>query len=201
MNKRDAFAKEKLEAIFKDKNLIIDIGGGLRISPEKNNRKETDFPYLLPLIKNVQYKILDKVPDYNPDMVGDVQDLPLEDNSVDAFVAMCVLTHVEEPQKAMREMYRCLKPGGKIFLFLPFLYYYHPLGDYYKDFYRFTEDGIKYMMKDFSTVELQSVRGPVATIMNLIPIFSKRTRMFDWIDQFFKPNSKQVSGYNVFGIK
>jgi len=201
MNKGDKFSNDKLEKIFKEKHLIVDIGGGLRLDPNKNNRSNSQWPWIIPLLKNVDYKILDKIPDYNPDIVGDVQDLPIADNSVDAFIAMCVLTHVEEPQKAMREMYRCLKPDGQIFLFLPFLFYYHPMGDYYKDFYRFTGDGIKYMMKDFSTVEIQSVRGPIATLMNLIPIFSKRTAMFDWLDELLKPDSKQVSGYNVFGVK
>jgi SAM-dependent methyltransferase len=193
MSKNSDFSREKLEKIFTEKKFIVDIGGGLRIDPTKNNRRKTDFPWLIPL--------LDKVADYHPDIVGDVHNLPFEDNSVDAFIAMCVLTHVEEPQKAMQEMYRCLKPGGHIFLFLPFLYYYHPMGDYYKDFYRFTNDGIEYMMRDFSIVELCPVRGPIATVMNLLPLFSKRTEIFDWMDALLKPNSRQVSGYNAFGTK
>jgi SAM-dependent methyltransferase len=201
MKKSEDFYRHSLERMFKDKKLIVDIGGGLRVDPKKNNRGLTKRSWLLPLVKNVDYKILDKVPDYNPDIVGDVQDLPLSDNSVDAFIADCILTHLEEPQKAMREMYRCLKPGGYIFLFLPFLYYYHPLPGYYKDYFRFTKDGIEYMMKDFSTVELQSVRGPIETIMNLLPMFSKKTGMFGWLDKLLRPNSNQVSGYYIFGIK
>ncbi len=201
MTKGDKFSNDKLRKIFTEKKLIVDIGGGLRLNPDKNNRSRSEWPWIKDLLKNVDYKILDKVADYKPDIVGDVHDLPFEDNSVDAFVAMCILTHVEEPQKAMREMYRCLKPGGYIFLFLPFLYYYHPMKGYYKDFYRFTQDGIEYMMQDFSSVEVQSVRGPISTLLNLIPMFSKKTKKFDWLDRLFKPDSKQVSGYNVFGVK
>lgn len=201
MTKSEEFYRNRLEKMFTEKKLIVDIGGGLRINPKQNNRGMTEKTWLVDLARKADYKILDKVPDYNPDYVGDVQNLPMADNSVDAFIADCILTHVEEPQKAMREMYRCLKPGGQIFLFLPFLYYYHPLPGYYKDFFRFTKDGIEYMMKDFSKVELQSVRGPIATVMNLLPFFSKRTGIFNWLDKMLKPNSNQVSGYYVFGIK
>ncbi len=201
MNRREVFSRDRMSRIFNEKRFIVDVGGGLRIDPSKNNRKSEEWKWLLPFKDGTEYKIMDKVPDFNPDIVGDIHDLPFEDNSVDAFIAMCVLTHVEEPQKAMRELYRCLKPGGYIFLFLPFLYYYHPWDEYYKDYYRFTQDGIKYMMKDFSKVEIQPAYGPIATILNLIPFFSKRVSGIDWLDKWLMPNSKQVSGYDVFGIK
>ena len=195
------FSKEKLAKIFKEKKLIVDIGGGLRLNPSKNNRPTSEWPWLIPLLAEVDYKILDKVADYNPDIVGDVHDLPLVDNSVDAMVAMCILTHVEDPQKAMREMYRVLKPGGYIFLFLPFLYYHHPLEGYYKDYWRFTQSGIEHLMKDFSKTELEHVRGPIGTVLNLLPFLSKKTDWIDWLDRILKPTSTQVSGYYVFGVK
>ena len=44
----DAFAREKVEKIFKEKRSIVDIGGGLRISKEKGNRYNK---------KNTQYEI------------------------------------------------------------------------------------------------------------------------------------------------
>ena len=67
---------------------------------------------MLEYIKRVDYKILDKVADYSPDIVGDIHELPLEDNSVDAILCSAVLEHVEEPQRAVKEMYRVLKKGG-----------------------------------------------------------------------------------------
>jgi len=201
MTKWHEFSSEKLGKIFKEKKIILDIGGGLRLAPNKNNRSKSEWPWLIPLLKDVDYKVLDKVPDYHPDIVGDVHDLPLADNSVDAVIAMCILTHVEDPQKAMKEMYRVLRPGGHIFMFLPFLFYYHPFGDYYKDFWRFTQDGIEHLMRDFSKVELEHIHGPIATLINLLPMFSKKTDMFDWLDRWLKPNSKQVCGYYIFGIK
>ncbi|MCA9298377.1 MAG: class I SAM-dependent methyltransferase, partial [Phycisphaerales bacterium] len=48
--------------------------------------------------------------------MGTVQDLPLEDASVDAAVSMLVLHHVESPAAALREAHRVLKPGGVFLL-------------------------------------------------------------------------------------
>jgi len=201
-NAWDEFSKEKLKKIFTEKNNIIDIGGGLRVESAHGNRLEKKNEWLEEYIKKVDYKVLDKVRDYNPDIVGDIQSLPLEDSSVDAFICNAILEHVEEPQKAVKEMYRALKPGGFCFIYVPFLYYYHPMKGYYKDFYRFTEDGIKYLCRDFSKVETQNVRGALSTVFNLLPVFSKRTKMFDLLDKLFsKSKTKQTSGYNIFCIK
>ena len=197
------FREEKLKKIFADSDKVIDIGGGLRIDPNKNNR-QLEHEWLPEYIKkhHTEYVVLDKVPDYNPDIIGDIHDLPFEDNSEDAIVCIAVLEHVEEPQKAVREMYRVLKPGGYCYIYAPFLYYYHPMKGYYNDFYRFTKDGLEYMTRDFSTVEMQNIRGALATVMNLLPIFSKRTKFFELIDFLAgKSLSNQTSGYDVFCIK
>lgn len=197
----DKFFKEKMLKIFGEKHLVVDIGGGLRADEHKNNRGNEN-PWLSEHIKKVDYKVLDKVPDYHPDIVGDVHDLPLEDASVDAIICIAVLEHVEEPQKAVREMYRVLKPGGYLYIYVPFLYYYHPMPGYYGDFYRFTFDGVKYLVRDFKDVETQNVRGAFETILNLFPLFSKRSGPFQFLDKLFgKLSSKQTSGYNVFCVK
>ncbi len=204
MTEWEIFFKEKITKIFKEKNQVIDIGGSLRIDKDKNNRLHEKNLFILDLIKNKdQYVVLDKVADYNPDIVADVQDLPFEDNSVESIVCIAILEHVEKPWQAIDEMYRVLKPGGYLYVYMPFLYYYHPMKGYYKDYYRFTKDGVKYLLKDFSSLEIQGIRGSIYTLINLIPKLGKRwPKFFYTLDKLFKKNkTNQTSGYNIFCIK
>ncbi|MFA6006395.1 MAG: class I SAM-dependent methyltransferase [Candidatus Paceibacterota bacterium] len=200
----EQFFDEKITKIFNEKKVVIDIGGGLRIIKEKNNRYDPSRAWIEPLLKNVEYKILDPVPDYNPDIVGDIHALPFMDNSTDAIICIAVLEHVENPLLAAQEMLRVLKPGGYLFVYVPFLYYYHAEIGYYKDFWRFTHDSVQYLFKDFSTVEVAPVRGAIETLIRLTPLgrsnfFLRSAGFFDRILGYAK--TKQVSGYNIFVVK
>lgn len=204
MNHWDTFFREKVGRIFSEKKLIIDIGGGLRVVKEKNNRYDPAREWIRPLLKNVDYKILDPVPDYHPDIIGDIHKLPFADGSIDAIICIAVLEHVEDPFKAMSEMHRVLKKGGYCFIYVPFLFYYHAERGYYKDFWRYTEDGVQHMSKAFSTVELAGVRGALETWIKLSPL--GRFSFFLWCANILdrvtgKVRSKQMSGYNVFLVK
>ena len=46
--------------------------------------------------------------------VGDIYDLPFEDGTFDAVFTNAVLEHLSEPESAVREIHRVLKPGGMI---------------------------------------------------------------------------------------
>lgn len=197
----DNFFREKIEKICADKTYIIDIGGGLRIDRSKSNLYDSENAWILERIKGKDFKILDKVPDYNPDIVGDIHDLPLPDASVDAIICMSVIEHVEDPKRAIEECFRVLKPGGYLYLYAPFLFYYHPMPGYYGDFYRFTVDGMRYLTRQFSSFEYAPFRGPIGMLANLFPLFTKRTRIFDWLDTKLRPKSMQNSGYHVFCVK
>ena len=47
-------------------------------------------------------------------VVADAMDLPFEDGEFDAVTASFGLRNVENPKKALAEMYRVLKPGGRL---------------------------------------------------------------------------------------
>jgi SAM-dependent methyltransferase len=197
------FFREKIERMLAEKHALLDIGGGLRIDPARNNRVERGNAWIMPMIKErgVAYKVLDYVDTYNPDMVGDVQDLPLPDDSEDAIVCNAILEHVENPIKAAAELYRVLKPGGLCFMYVPFLYYYHAEKGYYGDYWRFTDDGIRFICKPFSSIELAPVRGPVEALVRLSPLGRLRFLCdigFVFDKAFGKLSSKQVGGYYVF---
>ncbi|MGE5439841.1 MAG: arsenite methyltransferase [Bacteroidota bacterium] len=44
--------------------------------------------------------------------LGEIEDMPLEDNTADVVVSNCVLNLVPDKKKAFSEMYRIIKPGG-----------------------------------------------------------------------------------------
>ena len=68
--------------------------------------------------------------------VGDAQRLPLPDHSVDAYTIAFGLRNVTEPQKALEEAFRVLKPGGR-FLCLEFSHVVLPVFDKIYDEYSF----------------------------------------------------------------
>ena len=52
-------------------------------------------------------------------VVGTADALPFEDDSFDLIVAAWVFEHVEQPEQVCREIYRALKPGGRLIFLTP----------------------------------------------------------------------------------
>ena len=48
---------------------------------------------------------------------GDWEELPIADESVDLVVATSVLEHVEDPEQAVAESFRVLRPGGALYFY------------------------------------------------------------------------------------
>jgi SAM-dependent methyltransferase len=97
----------------------------------------------------------------HPDIafVSDVQgNLPVADRTFDSAFCCSVLEHTQEPWKAFDEFYRVLKPGGKMVLSVPFLYYLHGQPS---DYYRFTRYGVENLARKsgFEIVELADAGG------------------------------------------
>lgn len=73
-----------------------------------------------------------------PDIFADAHHLPIADNSVDAVACFEVMEHLSDPDRALSEIRRVLKPGGMAVLSMPFLY---PIHDAPYDFQRWTGHG------------------------------------------------------------
>jgi SAM-dependent methyltransferase len=85
------------------------------------------------------------------DIVADAHDLPISDNEFDVILCTEVLEHLHTPEKAISEMLRVLKPGGKLILTTRFMF---PMHDVPHDYFRYTEYGMKHLFREWNIIEL-----------------------------------------------
>jgi ubiquinone/menaquinone biosynthesis C-methylase UbiE len=52
--------------------------------------------------------------------LGDIRDMPYEDNTFDVIISPGIIEHVEETEKTVEELYRVVKNGGHVLLFVPY---------------------------------------------------------------------------------
>lgn len=201
----EEFRNEGLCKLLASGARIIDIGGGLRARRGSGNRYDPHMGALFgERLKQLTYQIVDPVPDFSPDIVGDIHNLPLPDESVDGVICIAVLEHVENPMQAMSELCRVTKPGGMVFVFVPFLYYYHAEVGYYHDYWRYTKDSLGLLAQGFSHASWAPVRGATETWFHLSPLgrvpwLKYLARAVDSVTG--KSKSDQVSGYYGLLVK
>jgi len=140
-------AKKAIENLGSDK-VIINLGSGIKRI--RNDVINIDF-----------------YPFENVDIVADIVDLPLTDNSIDAVINEFVLEHVKEPEKIIKEIYRVLKPGGILYLAVPFVASFHSSPS---DYYRWTKLGLREMLKNFDESECRIRCGSTSA---LVYVFSE----------------------------
>ncbi|HEY6093515.1 MAG TPA: methyltransferase domain-containing protein [Gallionellaceae bacterium] len=80
----------------------------------------------------------------NLDYVGPLHAMPIESDTFDAILCTQVLEHLEWPRESVKEMYRVLKPGGKLFMTVPMSHAEHQTP---YDFFRYTSYGLQSICK------------------------------------------------------
>ena len=129
-----------------------------------------------------------------PDVVGSATDIPLGDASFDTVVSTEVLEHIPDPLKALREMYRVLKPGGCLILSTPM---YWPRHEVPHDYFRYPYDGLLHLIKTsgFELVQLYNRGRSYAFIGQIIsqtqpfgamPVGWLINKFFLWCDLHLK---------------
>jgi SAM-dependent methyltransferase len=194
----DRFFEEAVRDALRPGARVLDIGAGLRIDASRGNVEDPKRAWIKPLVAETEYLVMDPVATYHPDIVGDIHAIPIPEASFDSVFCLAVLEHVAKPWVAVSEMRRILKPNGLLVAYVPFLSPYHAMPGYYGDFFRFTEDGIRSLLADWTHVKITSVRGPVETLVHLLPGGMKvapLTRLARWADRRRRSSGKQVSGY------
>jgi len=98
-------------------------------------------------------------------VVGDLASLPLRASSVDGILCEMVLEHVQQAPLALEEFGRVLKPGGRMYLALPFLWPYHASPH---DYWRWTTSGVARELAGFETLAAGICGGPTTTLINVL---------------------------------
>jgi len=155
------------------------------------------------------------------DIQGDLLNLPIKDETVDTIVCTGVLEHVSDPNKAVDEIYKILKFGGRIFLETPFMQTIHAAP---KDFSRWTPEGLKKLMCAFDVKSVNVVAGPASALawqfqetmamlfsFNSEVLYKIGLRIFGWLavplsllDILLEKNPmawRAASGYALVAVK
>jgi len=122
--------------------------------------------YYKPLFKNTNYYSTDFVQvekQYGEvNFVGKLENIPVKQGTFDAVLLTQVLEHIPNPSLVLDEIYRVLKPEGKVWLSAPLFFPEHEVP---YDYYRYTQYGLRYIveMVGFEVIDLHPLEGYGAT--------------------------------------
>jgi SAM-dependent methyltransferase len=123
--------------------VVLDCGGG--------DRRLGD-----PRVVNLEYLPYDA-----PDLYADGLALPFADGSFDLVLSQAVLEHVPDPQRALDEMARVLRPGGRIHCEIAFTQPLHAVPSHY---FNVTPHGAAHLFRDWNVETLDWFGGPAVTV-------------------------------------
>lgn len=148
----------------------------------------------------------------NIDVLSPLHDIPVEDASYDAVICNAVLEHVANPQEVIAEFARVLRPGGALYLCVPFMQPEHldPT-----DFQRYTQDGLVRLVElhGFLARETGPVHSVYATLGWILAEWLRpfpgwrgwalRWALLPWVTRMARRSTSQVhsvaSAYRVIG--
>ena len=153
-------AKKVVKRILKEKNpndmkmIVINMGSGVESFYKK-------------AFKPFQGLIRIGIPhDGAVNAYGDAMALPLKNDSVDLFISSSVIEHLPDPEKAVSELFRTIKPDGLVYAEIPFIGTYHMVPF---DYQRYTISGIESLFNrhGFVLVEKGICTGPITALVLL----------------------------------
>lgn len=90
-------------------------------------------------------------------VIADVHDLPFADSTFDAVIGVAVLQYLPDPQRAMAQVHRVLRPRGLVYMVAPMIQQ-NTLGPY--DFFLYTHAGLRRVMRQFEELRSGVANGP-----------------------------------------
>ncbi len=145
------------------KGKVLDIGG-------KKVNKRGSFRPPLEIADSWEYLNIDITT--SPDYACSVYKIPFTDNAFDTAVFCEILEHLDKPEAALLEIFRIMKPGGKLIMTVPFLFAVHADPE---DYQRWTALKLKSELSKsgFSHIEINPLGGIFAVVFDLFHVAIK----------------------------
>lgn len=106
---------------------------------------------------------------------GEAEHLPYEDASFDLVTGLDVVEHLDDDLAGLREMHRVLRPGGRIFLFVPaFMFLWGVQDDISHHRRRYTLSGLQQVVREAG---FEVERATYANITFFAPVLLGRLLM------------------------
>jgi SAM-dependent methyltransferase len=109
------------------------------------------------------------------DLVGSAYAIPAPSASFDCALSTAVLEHLEEPQRALAEARRVLKPGAPAIYTAPLFWHVHEAP---RDFFRYTRFGLVHLFRSagFEVEEVTALSGFWTTASAELAYYLQRWR-------------------------
>lgn len=108
--------KEEIVGKAKGNILEVGIGTGENLKYYKDRQKVTGVDFSSGMLEIARRKSEAREDMHVKLLEMDIQDMTFKDNSFDSVVSTCVFCTVPDPIKGLKEVYRVLKPGGKVIM-------------------------------------------------------------------------------------
>jgi SAM-dependent methyltransferase len=108
-----------------------------------------------------------------PDLAWDGRQIPLEDASADSAILTEVLEHCPDPETVLGEVARVLKPGGFLFLTVPFIWPIHTVPH---DEFRYTPFALRRLLErtGFQNSVIEATGGRHAVLALTLGLWVRR---------------------------
>jgi SAM-dependent methyltransferase len=155
-------------------------------------------PYLPYFESAAEYVGVDVDEGAQADLVGAAESLPVGDADFDLVLCIQVLEHVDDPARAVRELHRAVRPGGRVLVATHGVYPYHP-GP--ADHWRWTHTGLARLLEEnaeWSSVEVVPGAGTASSVGLVVGVYvdqvAQRLHMV-WLGQAANWTINSLAGW------
>ncbi len=132
--------------------------------------KKPYYPYFAPYASEYVGTDIDPGNDL-ADLVGPVENLPVDDGSFEVVVCTQVLEHSADPDRAVRELWRVTAPGGRVLASTHGVQVYHPVPE---DYWRWTHVGLGLLFSrngEWQSITVQPAGGTAACLAAMTGVY------------------------------